>query len=626
MVDLLSRALVGLSISHAGMAVKLVEPDTRLPALTLAAISLAASVWLLLLATGQQRVAGLSRRRDASSQCSDVDLEPASPPHPSVLALRDMLLDKGYTPPSDDELLRHLEAARPTGSSAQLNVAAGYRRIVATEQWRSQRMVSSEKPPASDTDHPAVQPRTEVRGFDRLSRPCLRIRVCEPLSTFPNELLATLDAHFFGGAPPAHPQLCVIVDLSMLKAQRPPLAAGFDLVRQLRAHYPQRAASVHIVLLPPFARWVVSAVCSLLDSRTAKKIIVHDPPVDGTVLSLAAHFSPSELPRAYGGREEAAEGDLGLLGGPDGAPLTPNPSDVKLPMSRTASQKDALSSLQVDKHPQNESGEEMAEDEEEAAKGRRGRGTAASAPVPDARLVWTRMSVDEHAAVDELRAVIAADPELADMPTSIYGDDELLRYLADVPKRLDVAQAVEVLRTSWLARQKVDFASISAEEIDEWRQHVRVDGLARSGERAVVLVMSRALQDVLLSDPEPFIRAVLGVMELVKCELFVEGKVESVQTIVQVERGFRLSLQSVPIAATQRMMSLVSDIYPSYTSHILIVNLPGYLAWFVRFVKGMLCEASANKIEIVTEYTRLLDFFDEPQLPEYYLTRKSIAP
>jgi hypothetical protein len=129
--------------------------------------------------------------------------------------------------------------------------------------------------------------------------------VCEPLETFPDELVAILEAHFHGPSPPPHPQLCVIIDLSDMRVfTRPPLAAGFDLVRQLRAHYPQRASAIHIVLLPPFARWVVNAVCSLLDSRTAKKIIVHDAPVDGTILSLAAHFSPCELPRAYGGREE----------------------------------------------------------------------------------------------------------------------------------------------------------------------------------------------------------------------------------------------------------------------------------------------------------------------------------
>ena len=63
-----------------------------------------------------------------------------------------------------------------------------------------------------------------------------------------------------------------------------------------------------------------------------------------------------------------------------------------------------------------------------------------------------------------------------------------------------------------------------------------------------------------------------------------------------------------------------------YASRILVVNLPSYLAWFVRFVKGLLAEGSAGKIELVSAYERLLDFFDEACLPEYYRTRKSIAP
>ena len=46
----------------------------------------------------------------------------------------------------------------------------------------------------------------------------------------------------------------------------------------------------------------------------------------------------------------------------------------------------------------------------------------------------------------------------------------------------------------------------------------------------------------------------------------------------------------------------------------------------MRFVRGLLCDASANKIELVTEYKRLLDFFDEDDLPEYYRKRKGIAP
>lgn len=679
-----AKALVGLSLSHVVLVVQLWQPTLHLHvcSLALAVCALAASTWYLLGAEWPHRLRVSARGRDVATQCSESDLPALQLAHPSVIALRDMLQDKGFSPPPDDELRRHLEAARATGSEESYNVAAGFRRVIETERWRVKRAAERAAAEVSDSTMAvavsatercrAAEPlRTEVRGRDRHGRPCLRVRVCEPLDTFPEELLATLERHFFGPTPPAHAQLCVIVDLSGMKAQRPPLAAGLDLVRQLRAHYPQRAASVHVVLLPcawprlqraprypphptlprpptrpsppplptvtslpphppvppstpglsgtsalprldshafrrPFARWVVTAVCSLLDSRTAKKVIVHDPPVDGVLLSLATHFSPAELPRLYGGREDAPEAESpggGADGATPGTPTgTPNASFVTLKSSGSS-----------------ESGEEA--EEEEADRAGRGQRRVLSS----VRLVWTLMGEEERALVEQLRAKMATDAELADLPRDLYGDDELLRYLSDVRPRFDITHTIEALRTSWRVRSTIAFP-IADDHVAAWRQHVRVDGVALSGERAVILVMSRTLQEILLRDPEPFIMAVLGLMESVRRDLFHPGVVESVQTIVQVERGFRLSMQSVPIAATQRMMSLVSDLYPSYTSRILIVNLPGYLAWFVGFVKGFLCEGSANKIELVSDYSRLLDFYDEDNLPEYYRTRRGIAP
>ena len=61
------------------------------------------------------------------------------------------------------------------------------------------------------------------------------------------------------------------------------------------------------------------------------------------------------------------------------------------------------------------------------------------------------------------------------------------------------------------------------------------------------------------------------------------------------ERGFRLSWKSVPVAAVQRMMAVLQDIYPNYSTKLYIVNLPSYLGWFVRFVKGFLCEMVQRK-------------------------------
>ena len=81
--------------------------------------------------------------------------------------------------------------------------------------------------------------------------------------------------------------------------------------------------------------------------------------------------------------------------------------------------------------------------------------------------------------------------------------------------------------------------------------------------------------------------------------------------MTQVERGFHLALNAVPLAATQQLLAALTEVYPSYASRILVVNLPSYLAWFVRFVKGLVAEGSANKFELVTSYERLLDFLDE---------------
>ena len=73
-------------------------------------------------------------------------------------------------------------------------------------------------------------------------------------------------------------------------------------------------------------------------------------------------------------------------------------------------------------------------------------------------------------------------------------------------------------------------------------------------------------------------------------------------------------------------MQVITHLYPSFTSKILVVNLPGYLSWFVGFVKGFLCEASQQKIELISTFERLLDFYDRDQLPSYFRERGSITP
>ena len=112
-------------------------------------------------------------------------------------------------------------------------------------------------------------------------------------------------------------------------------------------------------------------------------------------------------------------------------------------------------------------------------------------------------------------------------------------------------------------------------------------------------------------------------METVRHSVFVLGKTESIQTVVQVERGFRLSMQAVPASGVQRLMQLLQELYPHYSSRILVVNLPGYLAWFVRFVKTFLHEITAAKIMIVDRPEDLLQHFDPDGLPSYYKTNKT---
>ena len=58
-----------------------------------------------------------------------------------------------------------------------------------------------------------------------------------------------------------------------------------------------------------------------------------------------------------------------------------------------------------------------------------------------------------------------------------------------------------------------------------------------------------------------------------------------------------------------------------------VVNLPASLVWFVRFVKGFLCEASAEKIELINEYDELRVHFEPSgEMQSYYRERGSIKP
>jgi len=241
--------------------------------------------------------------------------------------------------------------------------------------------------------------------------------------------------------------------------------------------------------------------------------------------------------------------------------------------------------------------------------------------------VWSKMSEEEAACVLEYRGRLEADDELRGrLELERYPDDELLRFLVDISPPFDIAEGVEAMRASVRARATLPLP-ISQSVLDEWSSHVRLDGVSRDGEPAMLVVVDLALQEAMLRGPDGFIHAVMGLCERVRYEIFnARGATESIQTVVQVERGFRLALNAIPVVATQRLMTTLQDIYPSYSSRILIVNLPSYLVWFVRFVKGLLCEVTANKIELVNDYETLLDFYDEDSLPSLYKERRGVAP
>ena len=215
-----------------------------------------------------------------------------------VRELRSGLREAGVLdlPPryDDEELYRFLCAAKPTG-----NLVAAIEMVQADLEWREARPAS--RGPTEAASAP-ISGRVMLRGLDLRGRPCMVIRLdaqvwAEP-QPFVDELLQALEEHFAGvwrlGGPSS---VVVILDLQHLIPARLPLVAARDLVRTLRAHYPQRAAAIHVVNLPPVLRWALGWLCSLLDSRTARKVRVHAEADAG----LSEHFHRSQLLADYGG-------------------------------------------------------------------------------------------------------------------------------------------------------------------------------------------------------------------------------------------------------------------------------------------------------------------------------------
>jgi hypothetical protein len=185
-----------------------------------------------------------------------------------------------------------------------------------------------------------------------------------------------------------------------------------------------------------------------------------------------------------------------------------------------------------------------------------------------------------------------------------------------------------------------------------------MDGVNREGEPCVFLLINRSLQDLLLDDYLPFSAALSGcatalqpcvlepatraahacrrtpyayvcgpldapparrLLERLRAEVFSPGGIETIQAVLQIERGLRLSWQAVPVAALQQLMTMLQHLYPNYASRVLVVNLPSYLAWFVRFVKGMLDEVTAAKIELIDGgVDGLRHYYATEGLPAYY--------
>ena len=231
------------------------------------------------------------------------------------------------------------------------------------------------------------------------------------------------------------------------------------------------------------------------------------------------------------------------------------------------------------------------------------------------------MSEREADLVAQLRArCAAAGVEL--LPRRRYPDDELLRMLCDVTPQYDLDEALASCQASLraLAVRPLPPPDTDLRTLLQQYQHlVRLDGVNRDGEPCIIVVVNRALQEQLLEDAQPFIAALTGLLEHFRAHVFAPGGVETVQCIAHVERGFRLSWQAVPVEAVQQLMGLLQDLYPNYASRILVVDLPSYLAWFVRFLKGMLDEVTANKIELVSNADELLRSFYTPDgLPSYY--------
>ena len=428
------------------------------------------------------------RKRPSSTTASSQTtiLPDGSTEAQSVHAVRCALRDRSLVLPpryDDEELVRFLAATKGSVKRAVEMVAADVR-------WRARPL----KTP------PRGRRRVRVCGLDRSGRPCLLVRLDARVASEPqpfiDELLARLEEYCAGVWCVGGPQsLAIVVDAHRIgfRGGRKglPLPAALRLLGLLRDHYPQRAGAIHILHLPPWLRWSVGAACNALDSATARKVVVHS-----SLASLHRHIEPAQLPVVYGGLLPDADADSEGDGDGDGeaAAVEAAPSP-----SRTA-----------DGGP---------------------------------RRLWSKMSAFERGLVDDLRGR-ATKAEVALEPPERWPDDELLRFLSDTAPPHDVPQALEALRTAVDARGRVDLPVPDATRA-AWRHVLRLDGINRHGERALLVVINRELQDALLdpSRADGYILALVGALEDVRLEVFngATDGIETIQTVIQVRRARRRS-------------------------------------------------------------------------------------
>jgi hypothetical protein len=507
----------------------------------------------------------------------------------------------------DEELYRFLCAAKPR--SGESDHAAAIEMVQADLRWRAAR--SASRGPTEEASA-AISGRVMLRGLDLRGRPCMVIRLDSAAFSKPElfveELLLALEEHFAGvwrlggaqparlspprpasprPAPPPHPapragcqgdaawawyrhpmrgagpsSVVVILDLQQLQqlsglqlVAELPLAATRALVHTLRAHYPQRAAAIHVVNMPPVLRWALGAICSVLDSRTARKVRVHA----SAALGLSQHFLPSQLLSDYGGDirlggamrataaaaassaaasttaaatatvattaaiAAAAEPSAPASAGPPSRPLPASPPSVSPPTpppSAGAESSSARSGTSARNGPHSGrvvvvgggSGGGGGDGGGGDGGGGGGGGGGGARRQHQVRLAWSVMSEREQLVVEQLRARCAA-AGVSLSPPSRYPDDELLRMLCDVTPMYDLDEALGSCQKSLRALAARPLPPPGTELgalLTQFEPWLKMDGVNREGEPCVFLLINRALQDRLLDDPLPFSAALSG--------------------------------------------------------------------------------------------------------------------